>query len=200
MEKNTIPLHKLVIIISIITSVLIATPTIAFAKSSDKKSETKTVSKASLLAHCIDTVDDFIDTMTTDLNEQKKEQDEQKQEKTAKEETSILIAEPAEWDGPVLTPSKGVNQGPQGKETYYNLPMDGVVSIMRNAGFSEDKYPYWEREDGCKMLGPYIMVAANLNTFPRGSVIDCSLGKALVCDTGGFAKSNPTQLDIATNW
>ena len=198
MEKNTIPLHKLMIITLIVISVLFATTTTVFAKEINNKSEIKTVTKERLFANCIETANKFIGNMKTDLKkqqEQKEESDKQQQEKT-----SMLIAEPAGWDGPVLTPSKGVNQGPQGKETYYNLPMDGVVSIMRNAGFSENKYPYWEREDGCKMLGPYIMVAANLNTFPRGSVIDCSLGKALVCDTGGFAKSNPKQLDIATNW
>ena len=104
------------------------------------------------------------------------------------------------WDGPVLTASKGVNQGPSGKETYYNLPMDGVIRIMRNLGFSEEEYPYWEAENGCKMLGDYIMVAANLNVHPRGSLVPCSLGMALVCDTGGFAAANPQQLDIATNW
>ena len=194
MEKNTIPLHKLMIITLMVISVLFTTTTTTvFAKEINNKSEIKTVTKERLFANCVETVNEFIGNMKTDLKEQ------QEQEET-QEETSILIAEPARWDGPVLTPSKGVNQGPQGKETYYNLPMDGVVSIMRNAGFSEDEYPYWEREDGCKMLGPYIMVAANLNTFPRGSVIDCSLGEALVCDTGGFAKSNPKQLDIATNW
>ena len=104
------------------------------------------------------------------------------------------------WDGSKLTASMGVNYGPQGKETYYNLPMGGVVSIMRGMGFDESEYPYWEREDGCKMLGPYIMVAANLDVFPRGSTVECSLGMALVCDTGGFAYDNPYQLDIATNW
>ena len=104
------------------------------------------------------------------------------------------------YDGPKLTRQKGVNYGPTGKETYYNLDMSGVVSIMRGMGFSEEEYPYWERSDGCKMLGNYIMVAANLDTFPRGSVVQCSLGEALVCDTGGFAAYDNTQFDIATNW
>lgn len=106
------------------------------------------------------------------------------------------------WSGPKLTRSKGVNYGPTGKETYYNLPMDGVVRIMRNAGFSEAEYPYWVRSDGCKMLGDYIMVAANLSHFPRGSVVQCSLGAALVCDTGGFASRAEgwNWLDIATTW
>lgn len=104
------------------------------------------------------------------------------------------------WTGSKLTRSRGVNYGPQGKETYYNLPMNGVVNIMRRHGFDATNYPYWVRQDGCKMLGPYIMVAANLNVFPRGSVVECSLGWALVCDTGGFARYNPYQLDIAVNW
>lgn len=105
-----------------------------------------------------------------------------------------------EWTGSVITASGGVNYGPSGYETYYNLPMGGVIDIMRSAGFDEEEYPYWVREDGAKMLGPYIMVAANLDLRPRGSIVECSLGTALVCDTGGFASSNPTQLDIAVLW
>lgn len=116
------------------------------------------------------------------------------------DELEPLYITGSSWNGSKLTKAGGVNQGPTGLETYYNLPMGGVVSIMRGMGFSEEDYPYWEREDGCKMLGPYVMVAANLNLFPRGTTIECSLGTALVCDTGGFAESNPTQLDIAVNW
>lgn len=115
-------------------------------------------------------------------------------------ESQVTNPEYTTYDGPKLTKQKGVNYGPTGKETYYNLDMSGVVSIMRGIGFSEEEYPYWERSDGCKMLGNYIMVAANLDTFPRGSVVQCSLGEALVCDTGGFAAYDNTQLDIATNW
>ena len=99
-----------------------------------------------------------------------------------------------------LTKSAGTVQGPSGKETYYNLNMSGVVKIMRGLGYTEEDYPYWVREDGCKMLGPYIMVAANFSIRPRGTTIETSLGTGIVCDTGGFAKSNPTQLDIATSW
>ena len=87
--------------------------------------------------------------------------------------------------------------GPSGKETYYNLDMSGVVRIMRSMG-NKDKY--WVRSDGVKMLGKYVMVAANLQLRPRGSHIQTSLGMGIVCDTGGFAASNRTQLDIATNW
>ena len=94
----------------------------------------------------------------------------------------------------------GTCNGPSGKETYYNLPMDGVIRIMRNKGYSEEDYPYWIREDGVKMFGDYVMVAADLNTRPKGTILECSLGTAMVVDTGDFAKTNHTQLDIATSW
>lgn len=101
----------------------------------------------------------------------------------------------------VLTASSGVNYNQNGnKETYYNLEMSGVVSIMRSYGFTEEEYPYWVREDGVKMLGGYVMVAANLDVYPRGTTVYTSLGTGLVCDTGGFAASNPTQFDIAVSW
>lgn len=96
-----------------------------------------------------------------------------------------------------LTASKGVNYGPSGKETYYNLNMSGVVDIMQSMGYNAQ---YWVREDGVKMYGDYVMVAADLNTHPRGSLVESSLGTAIVVDTGGFAASNPNQLDIATAW
>lgn len=78
--------------------------------------------------------------------------------------------------------------------------MGGVIKIMRNLGYNEKDYPYWVRDDGAKMLGNYIMIAANLQLRPRGTIVETSLGKGIVCDTGGFAKKNPTQIDIAVNW
>lgn len=104
------------------------------------------------------------------------------------------------WNGPVLSRSAGVVYGPSGKETYYNLDMSGVISIMRGMGFDEANYPYWVRSDGCKMIGNYIMCAANLSVHPRGTTVESSLGTCLVCDTGGFAYSNANQLDIAVAW
>jgi hypothetical protein len=114
-----------------------------------------------------------------------------------KEAYDIWWEEEHRWKGPVLSKGRGVNYGPSGKETYYNLNMNTVVSIMRSMGYTGE---YWVREDGCKMLGDYIMVAANLNLRPRGSIVETSLGDAIVCDTGGFAKRNPTQIDIAVTW
>jgi hypothetical protein len=111
-----------------------------------------------------------------------------------------LEAENSVWRGAILTARAGTIQGPSGKETYYNLPMQGVVRTMRGLGYDAENYPYWVRSDGCKMLGDKIMVAANLNVHPRGSVVETSLGSGLVCDTGGFARNNPYQLDLAVNW
>jgi hypothetical protein len=104
------------------------------------------------------------------------------------------------YSGNVLTASAGRIQGPSGEETYYNLDMSGVIYYMRQLGYDEVNYPYWVRDDGCKMLGPYIMVAANLNIRPKGTILECSLGTAMVCDTGGFASWNTYGLDIATTW
>ena len=102
--------------------------------------------------------------------------------------------------GGKLTPRGGVYMGPSGKETWYNLPMGYVVKIMRDHGFSEEEYPYSIREDGCKMLGAYIMIAANLDLRPRGTIVETSLGLGIVCDTGAFCQKDTTAIDIAVNW
>lgn len=104
------------------------------------------------------------------------------------------------WNGQSLSPSAGAINGPSGRETYYNLNMSGVISIMRGMGFSEKEYPYAVRSDGVKTLGGYVMVAANLSIRPKGTLIETSLGTGIVVDTGGFAAHNKTQLDIATAW
>lgn len=105
-----------------------------------------------------------------------------------------------DYSGAVLNPSAGAIIGPSGKETYYNLDMSGVVRIMRNLGYDAETYPYWIREDGAKMLGSFVMVAANYQLRPRGTIVQTSLGAGIVVDTGGFADSNATQLDICVNW
>ena len=128
------------------------------------------------------------------LEKQQAEEEQHAMEETIEEEEEFY------WDGEVITPSSGVANGPSGFETYYNLPMGGVVSIMRGLGYDEANYTYWVRDDGCKMLGDYIMVAANLDIRPTGTILPCSRGMAIVCDTGTFAASNPYQLDIAVSW
>ena len=102
-----------------------------------------------------------------------------------------------DYNGPVLSRSRGSITGPSGKETYYNLNMSGCISIMNGRGFNE---PYWVRSDGVKMYGYYVMCAAGLSIRPKGSIVESSTGLAIVVDTGGFASRNPRQLDIAVTW
>ena len=96
----------------------------------------------------------------------------------------------------ILTKELGRIQGIQTVETYYNLPMDRVVQNMREMGYTDADYPYYIREDGVKMLGDFVIVAADLNDYRRGTVVYTTLGQGLVCDTGedlyGF--------DIAVEW
>lgn len=101
------------------------------------------------------------------------------------------------YRGARLTRSAGTTTGPNGKETYYNLNMSRVVSIMHSKGISGK---YWVRSDGVKMLGNYIMLASNNNVRPTGTIYETSLGLGIVCDTGTFASGNPRMTDIAVAW
>ena len=99
-----------------------------------------------------------------------------------------------------LNTYNGVFNGPSGRETFYNLKMGLVVEYMRDLGYSEEDYPYWVRDDGAKMLGNYVMVAANWKIRPKGTIIETSLGTAIVCDTGTFVNDYPEGVDIAVDW
>lgn len=101
------------------------------------------------------------------------------------------------WDGPILTKSKGVNYGPLGRETYYNLPMQGVINIMRRNGYDAERFPYWVREDGVRMLGDYIMLAGRVGQFERGAIVRCSLGEGMICDYGYLEWNG---VDVAVTW
>lgn len=107
---------------------------------------------------------------------------------------------PPQPERPHLTASGGVFDGPSGRETYYNLPMGRCISIMRDMGYSVEEYPFYIREDGAKMLGEYVMCAANLSTRPKGTIIETSLGPAIVVDTGSFVYSYPDGVDLCTDW
>lgn len=96
-----------------------------------------------------------------------------------------------------LNAAAGRVLGPTNEETWYNLPMDKVVDTMRRRGYTEEDYPYYIREDGVKMLGDYVMVAADLSIHPRGTVVETSVGQGLVCDTGEFTEDI---YDVATDW
>ena len=85
------------------------------------------------------------------------------------------------------------------QETYYDLDMSGVMLIAaRECGVE----PYYTvREDGVKVdQDGYVLVAADLDRYPRCSVVDTSLGAGKVYDTGTFVFSNQEQFDLATDW
>ena len=78
------------------------------------------------------------------------------------------------------------------KESYYACSLSGVFNL-----FSEEiGYDYSavaQRSDGvwCIMTGAseaewLVCVAADLNIYPRGSLVRTSLGYGIVCDTGEF--------------
>ncbi|MBQ9200432.1 MAG: hypothetical protein IJ141_09680 [Lachnospiraceae bacterium] len=130
--------------------------------------------------------------------EQKREESLVKKEEKKKASYNYAYTAPSYYmpqDG--LTPSGGVNYYGEQKETYYNLNMNGVVNNAQSSGIEGD---YWVREDGVKMYGEYVIVAANQDVHPYGTTVDTSLGEGIVLDTGSFAAGNPTQVDIATAW
>lgn len=85
------------------------------------------------------------------------------------------------------------------QETYYDLPMSGVMAIAARECGVESYYEV--REDGVKVDAEgYVLVAADLSRYPRCSVVETSLGLGRVYDTGTFVESNPEQFDLATDW
>ena len=97
----------------------------------------------------------------------------------------------------VLTARKGVVYNEGIKETWYNLKMSRVVQRAQDNGIDGE---YWIRKDGVKMYGDYVIVAAAWDAWPYGSIVQTSLGRGIVLDTGKFAETNKAQYDIAVNW
>lgn len=107
-------------------------------------------------------------------------------------------AQTSSYNGQVLSASAGRVASPAGgTESYYNLEMSQVVANANAQGISGS---YWVRADGVKMLGDYVMVAANRNVHPQGSIVQTTLGTGVVVDSGTFSISSPQDLDIAVNW
>lgn len=97
-----------------------------------------------------------------------------------------------------LTKYNGVCYYNGKRESYYNLDMSGVVAKMHQLGF---KGEYSIRSDGAKLFDGKVMIAADLSVYPRGTILYTSLGKSIVCDTGGFVRQyGSSAFDIATNW
>ena len=113
-----------------------------------------------------------------------------------------------EWNGEALTSTMGIlTNGPAGEfESFYdadcicNVGMDNCVKYMRDLGYDEETYPYYIRDDGVRMFGDYVMVASNNKVLPKGTIIETSLGTAMVVDACGSAEKITNQVDIATNW
>ena len=69
---------------------------------------------------------------------------------------------------------------------------------MNDLGYS---YEFWIREDGVKMFGDFVMIAADLHNYSKGDLVEISLGIGIVCDTGDFASNGSNvAFDVATNW
>ncbi len=104
-----------------------------------------------------------------------------------------------EYEAPTggLTPTGGVYWYGDQKDTWYNLPMEGVIAQAQSNGIYGE---YWVRDDGCKMYGDYIILACNRDVHPMGSLVETSLGTGISLDTGAFANANPYQVDIAVGW
>lgn len=50
------------------------------------------------------------------------------------------------------------------------------------------------------MYGPFVIVAADWNVHPYGSIVNTSRGIGIVLDTGDFAKADNELIDIAVTW
>lgn len=79
-------------------------------------------------------------------------------------------------------------------ETWYDLDMSKVVANAQAAGIPCE---YWERDDGCKMFGPWVIVAAH-PSIPRYSLVETSLGTGIVLDR--HTCQDAELIDIATDW
>ena len=97
----------------------------------------------------------------------------------------------------MLTPKGGVfsNSDTGYTEKYYNLSMQKVVKRAQDMGIPCE---YWVRDDGVKMFGPWVIVAAH-PSVTRYTRVQTSLGEGIVLDYH-TVKDGKTLLDIATTW
>ena len=129
--------------------------------------------------------------------ESKEELSENEEESSCANEEYTCINQ-NNWQGEILTPDKGCVEGPSGEEVYYNLYMGTCVEELKSLGIDGD---WWVRSDGVQMFGNYVMVAANLDYRPKGTIIETTLGTAIVADGCEAAYwGNPYLLDISVTW
>lgn len=109
-------------------------------------------------------------------------------------------------NGSNLTQSKGTVRNKWGvKETYYNMDMANIEYSLKahfagTNGTTKNAKAFL-RSDGIKMFGDehgtaYVMVAADLSIYPKGTIVQTSLGPGIVCDTGVRGQ----HFDIAVEW
>lgn len=79
-------------------------------------------------------------------------------------------------------------------EKYYNLSMQRIVKRAQDMGIPCE---YWVRDDGVKMFGPWVIVAAH-PSVTRYTRVQTSLGEGIVLDY--HTAKDETLLDIATTW
>ena len=94
----------------------------------------------------------------------------------------------------ILTAALGRIQYGNHTETWYDLPMDKVVSNAQAAGIA---CKYTVREDGVKMFGPWVIVASH-PSVTRYSFVETSLGTGIVLDR--HTCQDAELIDIATDW
>ena len=94
----------------------------------------------------------------------------------------------------ILTAKLGTVQFEGHKETWYNLNMRKVVQRAQNMGIPAE---YHVREDGVKMFGPWVIVAAHPSKI-RYSIVQTSLGEGIILDT--HTAKDTELIDIATAW
>ena len=79
-------------------------------------------------------------------------------------------------------------------ETWYDLPMNKVIQRSQDAGIPCE---YWIRDDGVKMFGQWVIVAAHPKVT-RYTLVETSLGQGIVLDR--HTSGQEDLYDIATVW
>lgn len=93
------------------------------------------------------------------------------------------------WKKEKFSPKKGIIHVDGYSITYYNQDMSGCMVIHAEELAPYTKAHRWisEREDGIcvKMLGPYVMIAADTNKYPCGTLRPTPFGMGIVVDYNG---------------
>ena len=96
----------------------------------------------------------------------------------------------------VLTARLGRIQFNGHDETFYNLPMDNITE--RADAYYGISGEYVVRDDGVKTYNGLVMVAADFDLHPFGTLIETSRGMGVVLDT--HTAKDRKIVDIATAW